>query len=322
MIRCLSPIAIVAACVSIAGAVEAHSDAACIGYMEADFHYKIALEMAEDTYSDAKVKVDASYSDDIDKAEAIRAAALEESTAALSDANAKTDATYKSTVGRIELDLKTAKGKFEAAKIELRSAYESAIDEARFIRRTVIEKVKLEYNLAQEKAATARDKASEISEVRNIYNRDMKQIAATYQFAKEKADSDFFTMEARAKEILEEAAEKVIIAYGAAEASYAAAKQAAIANRDKVKRQASALYQAAKTGPDAHYRAAVGRANSERVASRKQIRIAYEHAKQTAKVNRWHSYIHAYEGETSDIPSIMEKVLNVDRHRCRLKFGD
>ena len=92
MIRYWSPVAIVAACVAIAGLAEAHSDAACIGYMEADFHYMAALETAEDVYGDAKAKVDASYSAAIDEAEAIRAAALEGPKAVLSNTNAKADA--------------------------------------------------------------------------------------------------------------------------------------------------------------------------------------------------------------------------------------
>ena len=222
---------------------------------------------------------------------------------------------------RIDAKFKAAKRNFEIEKAESVSAYESAIDEASSVRYSAMEKAKLEYGFAQEKVIAVRNKTSDKFRDKDI-TRDMKLIAAKYQISKKEADSAFDSMEARAKAALEEVAKDALASYGEAEASYIASKQAAIASREETKRLASTLYKAAVADPDAHYRSAVSREDSERIAARRQIRIAYDHAKQTAKVNQWHAYIEAYEGVTSDIPSIMEKVLNVDRQRCRLKFGD
>ena len=322
MVRCLVLIATAAACLIIAGSAESHSDAACIGYMEADFNYKAANRMADDVYADAKAKVDASHSVSINGAEAIRATALGEPAAALNNANAKANAVYKSAIDRIDAKFETARRKVEINEVEALSAYEAAVDDANVIRYSAIKKAELDYKFDKEKAADSRDKILDVVKERNTYNRIMKQLASAYQSAKKESDSVFGAMEARAKAILDQTMKKVVTSYDVAKASYVAAKQAAIATRDEEKRQALALYRAIKADPDVHYRAAVRKADGDRAASRKRIKVAYEDAKQKAKADRWNSYIDAYEGATSNISSIMEKVLNVDRHRCRLKFGD
>ena len=54
----------------------------------------------------------------------------------------------------------------------------------------------------------------------------------------------------------------------------------------------------------------------------RKARANYESAKKTADEMLARAYFRAYKGPTSNVASVMVKLLNADRARCRERFGE
>ena len=492
----ISMIGVVATCLAVSTSVEAHSDAACVGYMEADFHYQAAMESAEAIYNNEKAQFDALYVAALDDAKSVRTGALEKSKTIFHNANAKADARYDAVIKAIDSAFQAARKDADATRSKAQLDYQVALEHAEIARTEAIEKAELAYRNLEEEVAVTRDKA--IDKIENVFDiakkhakdmllksrgqatyirdnsvlkaqdirnynlaqanrrfisslekfelvfvtkeykpcafnawkydkslsqycdsafrtmkkfeRKKREYAAKpisqriswwdtysyrhpqlgykaangeYQLALQKSKASYETAVKAAETTFENMLKKSKTAHDVtvknagksrdlaiikagneydnamkqprsvlnkakteANASYdalkkkegaivrkaeapitklmtvrAAAWQAAANVRGNTRGTALSHYVAAKKRIQVAYAASVQEADGDRAVARKRAEIRYGEARKKADTDRWRSYIESYEGATSNVPSIMAKVLNVDRLRCQGKFG-
>ena len=134
--------------------------------------------------------------------------------------------------------------------------------------------------------------------------------------------------------------DETCIAYMEADAAYEAAKREAWAEWNAARKPAFEAYEAAKKVLDKPLSAARKDPNSDWWAAVDTHRTALSKANETLLQNAWppidarrdtaidaaseawgRAYSRAYQGPTSDIQSVFQKLVLADRERCRERFG-
>ena len=355
-----------------ANPVQAQSDAACIGYMEADYMYRVAIEAAGDVQVAAYEKAAEAYSAAVDRAKTVRAAAIEKSntdleaaiaeatearqialdrgadihaaameelTAARDAALAEADAIYASSMAGPDADLRAAicnlavaeaaydaaVGKANCAKAKAKCAeavfyleraniflseMEDSYEIAKICDLTAVEAA---YDATVGKANCAEAEANCAAAMSFLSSADttLRAMKNSHETAKFKAKFGPGRAKVQAIHLFKTMQRELVADHDAiretAESAYAAAMEKARGAHDKVKQEVEADISIADAARDA----AIERADA-----------VNEETKNEADANRWQAHLEAYEGATSKIPSIMERVIAVDRRNCKLKYGD
>ena len=248
------------------------------------------------------------------------------------EAEAIFDETKQHIEEMFELDKREALIAYNRAITKARSAQDAMIKEAMESHKVAVKKANDNYTKAMGNHAKAMDhyaKAanrpttgfSAAKDKENLeYNTTMRDVGVALEMAKaalKKMASSHDAVKQAAGTAREKAKRKAANSYEvirvnlATKSAYAAAVEKARKVRDQVKREISVAYEAA-----------IRKADTARSAAQEQAEAVYEETKNEAGAGLWRAYLDAYQGATSKIQSIMERVVAVDVHSCKLKYGD